>query len=93
MIKQVVPFISNITSSGYVAIKGSGLGNINGELWLKGLKKWNGASVGDVKLSIPSEQGKGLDANDRLWVDPAHRRGEGPNRQAPDQDEGRKMEQ
>ena len=58
VIKQVVPFISNITSSGYVAIKGSGLGNVDGELWLKGLKKWNGASVGDVKLSIPSEQGK-----------------------------------
>jgi hypothetical protein len=57
-IAQVVPFISNITSWGWVSIKGSWLGNDEGELWLKGLKKWTGASVGDVKLLIPSEPGK-----------------------------------
>jgi hypothetical protein len=57
-IEQVVPFISNITPGGYVAIKGSAFGNDQGELWLKGLKKWNGVAYGDVKLAIATEPGK-----------------------------------
>ena len=57
-IEQVVPFISNITPGGFVAVKGSWFGNDQGELWLKGLKKWNGAPFGDVKLAIATEPGK-----------------------------------
>jgi hypothetical protein len=57
-IEAVVPFISNITPGGYVAVKGSWFGNDEGELWLKGLKKWNGAAYGDVKLAIATEPGK-----------------------------------
>lgn len=57
-IEQVVPFISNITPGGSVAVKGSWFGNDQGELWLKGLKKWNGVAYGDVKLAIATEPGK-----------------------------------
>jgi hypothetical protein len=57
-IEAVVPFISNITPGGYVAIKGSWFGNDQGELWLKGLKKWNGVAYGSVKLAIATEPGK-----------------------------------
>jgi len=57
-IDQVVPFISNITPGGYAAVKGSWFGTTEGELWLKGLKKWNGAPYGDVKLAIATEPGK-----------------------------------
>lgn len=57
-IEQVVPFISNITPGGHVAVKGLLFGNDPGELWLKGLKRWNGAPHGDVKLGIATEPGK-----------------------------------
>lgn len=53
-IEQVVPFISQITSDGWVFIKGSGFGNEEGELFLV----WN-ALLGPLeKLSIPSEPNK-----------------------------------
>lgn len=60
-IEQVVPFISNITPGGFVAVKGSWFGNDQGELWLKGLKRWDGTDyggTGDVKLEIATEPGK-----------------------------------
>ncbi|MCI0408694.1 MAG: hypothetical protein L0191_09050 [Acidobacteria bacterium] len=57
-IDQVVPFISEITPGGYVAIKGSGFGEAEGELYLTGLKSWSGLSLAPVKLTIPKEQGK-----------------------------------
>jgi hypothetical protein len=57
-IEQVVPFLSNITSDGWVFIKGSGFGNKEGELFLV----WE-APPGAIfppaeKLSIPSERNK-----------------------------------
>jgi hypothetical protein len=57
-IDQVVPFISNITPGGAVAIKGSGLGAVEGKLYLKGLKKYNGVDLGPVEVPIAKEPGK-----------------------------------
>jgi hypothetical protein len=48
-IEQIVPFLSNITSDGWVAIKGSGFGNEEGELFLV----WNAILGPSEKLSIP----------------------------------------
>jgi hypothetical protein len=53
-IEQVVPFISNITSDGWVAIKGSGFGNEEGELYLA----WDFFAVSLEKLKIPSDTGE-----------------------------------
>jgi hypothetical protein len=53
-IEQVVPFISNITSDGWVAIKGSGFGNEEGELFLA----WDFFAVSLEKLKIPSDTGE-----------------------------------
>lgn len=52
-IEQVVPFLSNITSEGWVVIKGTGFGNEVGELFLT----WDGLTS-KVPLTIPSETGK-----------------------------------
>ena len=57
-IDQVVPFISNITPGGGVAIKGSGFGTTEGKLYLKGLKKYNGVYLGLVEIPIAKETGK-----------------------------------
>jgi hypothetical protein len=54
-IEQVVPFpLSNITSDGWAAIKGSGFGNEEGELFLV----WNVILGPMEKLDIPSERNK-----------------------------------
>jgi hypothetical protein len=53
-IEQVVPFISNITSDGWVAIKGSGFGNEVGEFFLV----WDWTGLFAEPLTIPSEMGK-----------------------------------
>lgn len=57
-IEQLVPFISNITPGGSVAIKGSGLGSAEGELYLKGLKTYLGMALDEIRLTIPKEPGK-----------------------------------
>jgi hypothetical protein len=51
-------YFSFITSEGWAMIKGSGLGNDEGELWLRGLKKPDGTPLGDQPLDIPTEPGK-----------------------------------
>jgi hypothetical protein len=57
-IDVVVPFVSNITPGGSAVIKGSWFGNDEGELYLKGLKKWNGVALLPIKLAIAKEPGK-----------------------------------
>jgi hypothetical protein len=57
-IEQVVPFVSNITPGGSAVIKGSWFGNDEGDLYLKGLKKWNGVALSPIKLTIATEPGK-----------------------------------
>jgi hypothetical protein len=51
-IEQVIPFVSNITSDGWVAIKGSGFGNEEGELFLL----WNAVLGPSEKLDIPPSE-------------------------------------
>jgi hypothetical protein len=53
-IEQVVPLLSNITSEGWVAIKGSGFGNEVGEFVLF----WDQVGISTEPLTIPSEMGK-----------------------------------
>jgi hypothetical protein len=53
-IEQVVPFLSNVTSEGWVVIKGTGFGNEAGEFTLA----WNWLGLSPMPLTIPSEPGK-----------------------------------
>jgi hypothetical protein len=53
-IDQVVPFLSNITSDGWVVVKGSGFGNEIGEFFLV----WDFPLPFTVPLKIPTEPGK-----------------------------------
>ena len=53
-IEQVVPFLSNITSEGWVVIKGTGFGNEVGEFFIV----WDWLGLSTTPLKIPLEMGK-----------------------------------
>jgi hypothetical protein len=60
-IEQIVPFISNVTPGGTIAIKGSWFGTVKGDARLTGIKRWNGTAyggTGHLWLEIVTEPGK-----------------------------------
>jgi hypothetical protein len=60
-IEQIVPFISNVTPGGTIAIKGTWFGDVKGHARLTGMKRWNGTAyggTGDLWLDVVTEPGK-----------------------------------
>jgi hypothetical protein len=60
-IDQLVPFISNVTPGGTLAIKGSWFGDTKGSVRLTGVKRWDGSlygGTGHLWLQVVTEPGK-----------------------------------
>ncbi|MGH2349013.1 MAG: hypothetical protein ACRDFT_06045 [bacterium] len=60
-IERIIPFISNSTPGGYLAIAGSGFGEGKGNVWIRGMTRWNGAAyggTGNVLLEVAPPPGE-----------------------------------
>lgn len=59
-IDRILPFVSTSTPGGYLAIAGSGFGEAQGQVWIRGVKQWNGMAFPDVALTIEHPPGEDL---------------------------------